>query len=281
MASQGIWRRALAFGLLTLGLGGGGCCYLHPVHAPEPEVLTPCQSLPRCCKDHVHVFLINGLDPFNYGNLTGLRDYVQSLGFHQTYYGQLYHYWWFQNQIRRIHREDPEAHFVLVGFSVGVNMADALARSLKPEGVYFDVLVFLSGNHPVEPMPHQPPANAGRVVNILAAGLLQTRGERDWAENLRPAGSWHFDTPTHPDTLQAMVDVLAQVAGAVPEVITEPPPAPADFQAPTPRPVLPRATARYDEWDFLKPVSRRKDAQELGKPDDPEGGSRQGKGSTE
>ncbi len=267
MVSQGTWRRALACKLLVFLLSAGaGCCYLHPIHAPQPEVLAACQSLPRCCKDHVHIFLLNGLDPMNYGNLTGLRDYVQSLGFHQTYYGQIYHYWWFQSQIRRIHREDPEAHFVLVGFSVGVNLADFLARSLKPEGVYFDAIVFLSGNHPLAPMPSEPPANAGRVVNILADGLMGSWGERDWAEDIRLAGSWHFDTPSHPETLQALAEVLDQVGEAVPEVISEPPPGLAEFQEPTPRAVRPQVSAKRDEWDFLKPVSREREVKKAASP---------------
>jgi hypothetical protein len=263
MERQAIGGRALAWKLLVfLVSAGAGCCYLHPIHAPQPEILASCQSLPRCCKDHIHIFLLNGLDPMNYGNLTGLRDYVQSLGFHQTYYGQIYHYWWFRNQIRRIHREDPEAHFVLVGFSIGVNLADALARSLKAEGVYFDTIVFLSGNHPLAPMPSEPPANAGRVVNILASGLMGTRGERDWAEDIRLADSWHFDTPSHVETLEKMAEVLAQVGEAVPEVISETPPAPAELQPPTPRPVRPQPSAKRDEWDFLKPVSRQREVKE-------------------
>lgn len=257
MGSQEIRNPVRADWLLVLFLlGASGCCYLHPIHAPEAQFLEPCRSLPQGCKDHVHVFIINGLDPMDYSNLTGLRDYVQSLGFRQTYFGQIYHYWWFKKEIRRIHQEDPEARFVFVGFSVGVNLADCLARALEPEGVYVELLVFLSGNHPIQPMPHEPPPNVGKVVNILASGLMQTRGERDWAENLRPLESWHFDIPTHHDTLAAMTDALIQVAATVPALMPAPPALPSDFEDPTPRPVTPRKTAKVDEWDFLKPVSR-------------------------
>src|SRR4029079_19289987 len=84
---------------LSRCLGGGvlatllsGCvCYLHPVAKQTPEVLAPCQSVTLAAKDHVYVFLIHGMDPLNYANLSGLRDYIQGLGFHKTYYGQLSH----------------------------------------------------------------------------------------------------------------------------------------------------------------------------------------------
>src|SRR5438034_10131305 len=82
-----------------------GCLgFLHPVDMPYAKQLTePCQSVPRCCRDHVYIFMVNGLDPWNYGNLTGVRDYIQELGFNKTYYGQVYHVWWFNAEIRRIH----------------------------------------------------------------------------------------------------------------------------------------------------------------------------------
>ena len=91
-------------------------------------------------------FLMNGLDVVNCGNLAGLRDYLHDMGFNQIYYGQLYHVWWFQCEIARIHREDPDARFVLVGYDLGVNAVDGLARHVAHDGVQIASLVFLSGN---------------------------------------------------------------------------------------------------------------------------------------
>jgi hypothetical protein len=225
------------------------------VVAPPPALVETCQALPTSCRGHVHVFLLNGLDPVNYGNLTGLRDYIHTLGFAKTYFGQIYHVWWCEKEIRNIHREDPDARFVLIGFSLGSNVAYEVARGVKQDGIYIDLLVFLSGNHFASPMPHQRPENVGRVVNLLAGGLMGGRGERDWAENVRLSGTQHFDPPTHPSTLEVLSKELTDLAASVPVVVpASRPPSTAGEEAPAPRPVQTKSSARRDEWDFLKPV---------------------------
>ncbi|HEV3203390.1 MAG TPA: hypothetical protein VGY77_03355 [Gemmataceae bacterium] len=256
-----IWKRALGFWMLAVTLSGGSGClsFLNPVQQPPPEILQSCLDLPKCSRDHVHVFLVNGLDPFNYGNLTGVRDYLHNLGFHQTYYGQFFHTGWYKNEIHRIQKEDPEAHFVLIGFSLGMNVVDWLAKCLKEDGIFIDLMVWLSGNHPVQPMPHERPENVGRVVNILASGIMQARGERDWAENHQPPKTGHFALPTNQETLEILAEALRQVAAAVPVTEKKTSPVPSlEDSGPSPRPVMPKVSSKQDEWDFLKPVSRRK-----------------------
>src|SRR5262249_20248294 len=121
MGGRGLWLRCLAAGAATvLTVTGSGCLsFMHPVHSPPHDCLEPCLAIPHCCKDHVYVFLINGLDPFECGNLRGVQDYLHSLGFNRTYYAQLYHGLFIKSEVRRLHEEDPEAHFVIVGFSFG------------------------------------------------------------------------------------------------------------------------------------------------------------------
>jgi hypothetical protein len=199
---------------------------------------------------------MNGLDPVNYGNLTGLRDYVQDLGFGKTYYGQLFHAGWFEKEIRHIHQDDPDARIVLIGFSLGVQEMHSVAKDLSAEGIPIDLLVFLSGNHPVWFMPSERPANVHRVVNILASGSMKAFGVREFAENVRlPDGTWHFDTPTHAYTLEKLSEELAALALTVPlrEIVRQPPLP--EEEAPTPRPVKPETRGPRDEWDFLRPVS--------------------------
>jgi hypothetical protein len=259
MTSTRRWTRTLSGWLVAMGLAGQiGCLgFLHPVTPLPQSVSEPCQIICQPQRKHVYIFFVNGLDPVNYGNVCGVRDYVQSLGYNKTYYGQIYHLWYFSSEIRRIHKEDPDARFVLVGFSLGVNVIDAVSHAVKGDGVSIDMMIFLSGNHPVMRMPHEKPENVERVVNILASGIMQTRGDRDYAENVRLADARHFDSPTHRETLEALARELASVAASVPM-----PQKPADKmppaleETPTPRPVMPRSAARRDDWDFLKPVSR-------------------------
>jgi hypothetical protein len=227
--------------------------FLHPVEPSLPELVQSCQELPRGCREHIYVFMIHGMDPFDYANLNGVNNYIHKLGFYQTYYGQLYHTPKFLKEIRRIHQQDPEAHFVLIGFSFGANMVRALAQSVKGDGIAIDLLFYLGGNT-LENTPQDQPENALHIVNILAHGYIWNGAQMDGAENLSEEDVWHFGSPTHPRTLQVLTRELASIAMSVP--IIEPVVQPAPNAEPTPRPVPMPTAVHRDEWDFLKPVAR-------------------------
>jgi hypothetical protein len=230
-------------------------CYFHPVVAAKPELAAPCTTLPPCNRDHVYVFLIHGLDPFNFANLSGVRDYIQGLGFHKTYYGQLYHAAYFKKELHRIHDADPDAHFVLIGFSFGANMVRDLALEAKKDGFQIDLLVYLGGNT-LDNTPHDRPDNVAMVVNVLATGCIWNGTTFDDAENINLPDVWHFGSPTHRVTLEVLARDLALVASRVGATTgpAEPSMPAASDTEPTPRPVMPQPAAKRDEWDFLKPT---------------------------
>jgi hypothetical protein len=201
------------------------------------------------------VFFVHGMDPFDFANLEGVCEYVQALGFIKTHYGQLYHTWHFEKELRRIHQEDPEARFALVGFSFGANMVRDLANAVKDDGIHIDLLVYLGGNT-LEDTPPNRPEHVARIVNILAHGWIWHGASLEHAENLQYTDVWHFGSPTHPVTLEVLARELALVAqrvSVVEEVIPVPPhkaPKPHPLKAPAPPP---QAAAKPHEWDFLKP----------------------------
>src|SRR5262249_17750932 len=86
MDRHGGWRRILAACLLTATLVCSGGCMpvFNPVHAPPEELTEPCKVLPQACRSHVYVFIVNGMDPCDWSNLSGLRDYLHTLGFNKV-----------------------------------------------------------------------------------------------------------------------------------------------------------------------------------------------------
>ena len=236
-------------------VSGPGCLSgLHPVKPPPSVVCAPVHDLPRCCKDRVHIFIIHGLDPLDYANLAGVREYFHSLGFTNTYYGQCYHGGYFADEIRRIHAADPEARFVLLGFSAGANVACAMTRALgEKDQITIDLLVYLGGNT-LDNEPASRPANALRVVHILASGYIWKGEPIDGAENYRYTDVWHFGSPTHGATLETLARELAVVAERVTFVESVPPDPPRS--GPVPRQVSRNAPAAPlpDDWDFLRPA---------------------------
>jgi hypothetical protein len=254
MRRHGRWQRLARWTVAAGLLSGPGClCLAHPIAAPPPCVAEPCRLLPKCARDHVYVFFVHGMDPLDCANLEGLRDYVQGLGFVKTYYGQLYHAGYFHKEIRRLHAEDPDARFVLVGFSFGANAVRDLARSMQDEGIRVDLLVYLGGNT-LHNTPEDQPAGAGRLINVLAQGSVWNGDTLDRAENIRVPDVWHFGSPSHPATLLALARGLVEVAATVPVVV--PAEAPEPETAPMPHPVTEPPPAHGPEWDFLKPVAR-------------------------
>jgi hypothetical protein len=275
MTPQG---RRLGRALVLAGmlLGAGGCVrityplefppinlsYCHPVPYPRPDQLAPSAAVPQWCRNHVHIFLIHGMDPLDFANLDGLTEYCHNLGYIKTHYGQLYHLWKFKTDLRKVHEDDRDARFVLIGFSFGANMVRQLANAVKDEGIVIDLLVYLGGNT-LENTPRDQPEHVIHIVNILATGWI-----------------WHFGSPTHPKTLNLLSRELAVVASRVPvppslQALPAgdelPPPRPLSpdelppprtlppEELPRPRPALPPAENKEqakgdgDDWDFLEP----------------------------
>ena len=222
-------RRAFSWMCAALGLllgtsdapAGGPLSFVHRVAPPSRRSMAVCNAVPKDRREHVHIFLINGMDPLYLGNLVGVRDYLQQLGFSKTYYGELFHWWWFKNHVRSVSRSDPEARIVVIGFSLGGSLADSLARSLEREGLWIDMLVYVDAKSFTHNFHHLP-RNVGRVVNVTSLSQLWDGGSLDGAQNIHEGNVWHFGSPTHSKTLDALAVNLASI-GTLPRpgVLTE------------------------------------------------------------
>jgi hypothetical protein len=178
-------------------------------------------AVPQADRDHVHVFFINGFDPLGSGNFRGVSEQVRQLGFLHVHYGQLYNQPFMKREVINIHQQDPQAKFVVVGYSFGANLAASLARAVQTEGVAIDLLVYLAGDT-MSNSPKNRPDNARRIINITARGCVFLLGgvvwqgeDLDGANNLRLTGVSHGDVPTHEQTMQLLVEGLAEVARSV------------------------------------------------------------------
>lgn len=245
-----IW---LGFSVALMLAANCGCLsFCHPVDAPTPEVALPTLSTPQCCRDHVYVFLIQGLDPLDFSNMEGLRDYINALGFKNTYFGQLYHTIHFKHEMERIREADPESHFVLIGFSFGANMVRDLALAAQDAGVPIDLLIYLGGNT-LDNTPHDRPPNCQMVVNILASGCIWNGTWFDNAENFHLPDVWHFGSPSHRVTLEVLTRNLGVVAR---NCCAETIPNGAQGGEPLSMPRTVTPAVRHDGWDFMRPMDR-------------------------
>jgi hypothetical protein len=203
----------------TLGLG-----FLHPLPSSEPDANRLCRSLPQEEKNHVYIFLINGLDPLYLANLNGLCAYLQALGFTQAEVGQMTATGSFRDRIRQVRASDDRARIALLGFSAGAYRAQSIIQTLKNENISIDLLIYL-GADLIREGDRSQPENVHRIVNITGHGFLLSGYDLFFngtalpgARNVRlPAR--HFALPSRPETLQIVVEELVALASQDPALV--------------------------------------------------------------
>lgn len=218
-----------------------GLGFFHPLQSPGQPLRSECASIPAAERDHVYVFFINGADPLCVGNLNGLCAYIKSLGFNQCEFGQMYHTRSFYRKICKIKAGDPQAKFVVFGYSLGANCALMLTHWLKDDGVNIDLLVYL-GADMVYPGERSRPDNAMRIMNIMGHGSIWFGGDlfirdidMDGAQNLH-LDAGHFSLPSQAETITSLVQEIINVANR-----------PAGMPQPDETPPVPAVRAKAEE----------------------------------
>jgi hypothetical protein len=218
--------------LITYACGATTGCAGAEVLPPTPPVARAAAPATDCQRDHVHVFLVNGMDPFFFCQFNKMPCYVRSLGYEHVYLGQMTARGKFLKEIRNVRATDPCARIALVGFSTGANTVCSMTHTLKEEGCEVDLLIYLGGCWMFN-LDSSRPQNAERIVNIRDSGLVTLtgtllRGQNvDGAENVRiPGLTLHLMTPLHPTTQDTLARVLDALAAEVPVPANAPAPPP-------------------------------------------------------
>jgi hypothetical protein len=250
-------RYCLGLAILTLALPG--CLLLR-----QPAPLPPSDGIVEYVDFHddgragVYIFFVNGNDPFGLANLKGVRDYFCKLGYPRTYFGGIAHECWMAEELVCIHRDHPGSRFIVVGFDYGADAARNIAQAGLNRGATIDMLLFLE---PKGRVFNAPAADSGIVRTVVVQGksLLQQSAPIAGAEIITVASKHRYQVPTRPEVIELLESEAALSAALVPIVVFAPEPIPAllDETAPSPRPVSERKDTSYDEWDFLKLISRR------------------------
>ena len=145
MKHLGVISLILTCALTTQAPAGGGVgAWIHPVAPPEPEDSRPILSLAEAQRDHVHVLLINGVDPGNLFNFQGVQTYVQGLGFRNVSYHQMWEEAAVRQRISAIRSSNPQARIAVIGYSGG-SLTALSAVGVASEAGPIDLLVYVAG----------------------------------------------------------------------------------------------------------------------------------------
>jgi hypothetical protein len=224
---------ALVFAALSLGVGPLSASEPLPVPLPAPTPAPPTDGpaplpVPRTIgavtfaeganqDPHTRVYLVNGADPFGWAGMGKLAERIRLSGYPRTRYGEVYDIYAFEREVREVHRQDPAARFVLIGFSAGTLAVRMSANRLVRAGIPVAMVGYLGGDY-LGDTPYTRPAGVGRVVNVTGNGFLLTGRNLFWngtalagATNVRLAAD-HFGLPTHAETLGLLLTGLAEVS---------------------------------------------------------------------
>jgi hypothetical protein len=159
--------------------------------------------------------MINGLTilPHMCGSMNRMAPCVEELGFSKPKVASHYWRWSYQNDIRRIHEEDPRAHFVLVGYSIGGGVVHSMARTLEKDGIFIDLVIYIDA-HSLTHSLKEKPANVGKIVSInstawMLAGKCHCGEECHQVKTL-----FHLAAPRQEKTLDVLSSELLKLAAA-------------------------------------------------------------------
>lgn len=218
----------------------------HPVTDPPPvpswshaqySPAGACAASVIAQDPRTRVYLVNGADPFRWAGMDLLAERVRRSGYPHTRYGEVYDIGGFEREIREVHTADPSAQFVLIGFSAGTLAVRAAANRLVRDGVPVAMVGYVGGDYLTD-TEYTRPAAVGRIVNVTGNGYLLTGRNLIWngvdvtgASNVRLVGVAHFDLPTHPRTLAALLAGLTDVSVESPAAVSDSPPGSAGDRA--------------------------------------------------
>ncbi len=226
--------------LAAVGLTAGCSCShiwtAPPVPADVAEAIASVSCASRC---HVYIFFVQGHDPVDCVGLEDLKEAAHCLGFDKAWFAPCWYEAKFKKEIARIHHDDPQAHFVLVGYGHGVHTAADLAETVAAQGVNIDLMLCIG-----KLVEH--PNGVLRKVAVLAGC------PHEECPDVYYVDTHTHKLPGHPQTAEVLAHELLCIAASIPSAHDLPPmiyP-----QEPTPHP-MPKADTARDEWDFLKPAS--------------------------
>jgi hypothetical protein len=137
--------------------------------------------------------------------------YVEELGFCKPKVASHYWRWSYQNDIRCIHRRDPEARFVLVGYSIGGSVVLSMARALEKDSIFIDLLVYIDAHSFIHSFKTRP-ANVGKIVSINSTGWFLP-GKCHPGEECHSVDTFfHLAIPHQEKTLHTLARELTELA---------------------------------------------------------------------
>ena len=242
----------LSFALFLSGSAlASGCTSCR--HTAFAESMKPIEDVAVIApaRSKVYAFFMNGADLLEINGFSELQEGLTCAGFSKIYYAQRADREWYRKELHRLHREEPDARFLLVGYGSAADQIQELACQVGHEGIPLDAVVY------IDPIGVEGDLTRGvphRAV-ILKSHHWRAAPRLRAAESITVDGVGHIGVPVHPVTVQVMVDLMTESALKVPlpDATIDCRPV-LDPKRPIPRPTQPKQlVAPPPGWGFLCP----------------------------
>jgi hypothetical protein len=171
-------------------------------------------------RQKVYTILINGFDPLYVAHIDRLAKELNSNGYAKVYTGEFFHQAFLEKEIRRVHSEDPEARFVVVGYSIGAGVAVSLTTRLVKDNIPIDALIEVAPVYLPLTWLGQDISTVGRHI-VIGQNWQDRTYSHDRTEALLVPKVGHYSMPTHPATVGKILDLLKQSTTLTPKTETQ------------------------------------------------------------
>ena len=205
-------------------------------------------------RNKVYAFFMNGADVLELNGFSELQDGIICAGYPKLYYAQRSDREWFRKELHRLHRDDPDARFILVGYGSAADQIQELACQVSHEDIPLDAVVYIDPVCAKGDLTQNVPYRAVILKSHHWLGAPHLKAP----ETVTIDRVGHIGVPHHPATVQYFVDLMTESARMVPiadsTIICRPV---LNEKRPIPRPAEPQEIKPPPPgWEFLCPNGR-------------------------
>ncbi|MFL5329759.1 MAG: hypothetical protein ACJ8C4_12675 [Gemmataceae bacterium] len=243
-------RRLSAIVLLLPILSG---CLSHAACVVPPDAIESCRDTPCPCRHKVYVAMLHGFDPFDWDQLSPMRQTLNDAGFTKTFYGHWYHVGDFAKEIARGVGAEPGSQVVIVCTGFGIEPAHELAEKLHSCDVEVAALIGIGAPSWAAKM-YSAPEGVGQVCYVQKKGAWSF-GANDGVDVIDVENTKGGSLANDPEVASLVLAVLAAQTKAIP--FTAKPRGDLSFANPVATPhVVVAEEPSGDDWQVLRPVAK-------------------------
>jgi hypothetical protein len=206
--------KRLVLGSLLAALPLGSGCLSNNYRAfHEAMHVTDRSPFTNQIRSQVYLFMMNGSDHLELAGMLTLRDELAKCGFCKVYYSQKEDKNWFVKEIARLHRDEPHARILLLGYGTAAEKTLAVATEVSRLQVPLDGVVFLD--------PLNLEANVvdclGTTSTVVTSHNWPGGKSLHVNQRVELSGVGHLSAPTEPTMVKFLVEMMTASASRVPE----------------------------------------------------------------